>query len=167
MQEATQAPDIKMDAEGICREEVFTDNRIGTIRKLTPVTANGDDDAQRQVQFIGSTQIMTPGGALPLNFEIPADSLAQAIEGFGDAAKQAVEQTMEELKDGDSLQRIAKVRNLIRLSKRMNARKAGRNNSQIKVSPLHRCTSTIGGEGRQAGHESPYAKTGIVNNVYF
>ena len=99
MQEATQAPEIKMDAEGICREEVFTDNRIGTIRKLTPVTANGDDDAQRQVQFIGSTQIMTPGGALPLNFEIPADSLAQAIEGFGDAAKQAVEQTMEELKE--------------------------------------------------------------------
>ena len=99
MQEATQAPEIKMDAEGICREEVFTDNRIGTIRKLTPITVNGDDDAQRQVQFIGSTQIMTPGGALPLNFEIPADSLAQAIEGFGDAAKQAVEQTMEELRE--------------------------------------------------------------------
>ena len=99
MQETTQAPEIKMDAEGICREEVFTDNRIGTIRKLTPVTANGDDDSQREVQFIGSTQIMTPGGALPLNFEIPADSLAQAIEGFGDAAKQAVEQTMEELRE--------------------------------------------------------------------
>ena len=99
MSEATQAPEIKMDAEGICREEMYTDNRIGTIRKLVPVTANGDDDSERQVQFIGSTQIMTPGGALPLNFEIPADSLAQAIEGFGDAAKQAVEQTMEELRE--------------------------------------------------------------------
>ena len=99
MQEATQAPDIKMDADGMCREEVFTDNRIGTIRKLTPVTTNGDDDSQRQVQFIGSTQIMTPGGALPLNFEIPADSLADAIDGFGDAARLAVEQTMEELRE--------------------------------------------------------------------
>jgi hypothetical protein len=88
-----------MDADGMCREEVFTDNRIGTIRKLTPVTASGDDDSQREVQFIGSTQIMTPGGALPLNFEIPATTLADAIEGFGEAAKQAVEQTMEELRE--------------------------------------------------------------------
>ena len=42
---------------------------------------------------------MTPGGALPLNFEIPADSLEGAIEGFGDAAQQAVESTMEELRE--------------------------------------------------------------------
>lgn len=99
MQDAPQEQEIKMDVAGMCREEVFTDNRIGTIRKLTPVTANGDDDSERQVQFIGSTQIMTPGGALPLNFEIPGDSLADAIEGFGDAAKIAVEQTMEELRE--------------------------------------------------------------------
>ena len=94
-----QAPDIKMDAEGICREEVFTDNRIGTIRRLTPVTANGETDSSRAVQYIGSTQIMTPGGALPLNFEIEADSLESAVEAFGDSAKQAVEQTMEELRE--------------------------------------------------------------------
>ena len=99
MEDANQGPEIAMDAAGMCREEVFTDNRIGTIRKLTPVTAEGEQDAGRDVQFIGSTQIMTPGGALPLNFEIPADSLAGAIEGFGDAAKQAVEQTMEELRE--------------------------------------------------------------------
>ena len=99
MQEAPQTPEIQMDAQGICREEVFTDNRIGTIRKLTPVTSNGEDDASRDVQFLGSTQIMTPGGALPLNFEIPADSLEGAVEGFGTAAQQAVEQTMEELRE--------------------------------------------------------------------
>jgi hypothetical protein len=99
MPEPTQAPEIHMDADGICREEVFTDNKIGTIRRLTPVTSNGEDDSQRQVQYIGSTQIMTPGGALPLNFEIPADSLEDAIKGFGQAAQQAVEQTMEELRE--------------------------------------------------------------------
>ncbi len=99
MEEATQTPDIQMDAEGICREEVFTDNRIGTIRRLTPVTANGDDDSERDTQYIGSTQIMTPAGALPLNFDIPADSLKNAVEGFGDAAQQAVEKTMEELRE--------------------------------------------------------------------
>lgn len=99
MEDATQTPEIQMDAEGICREEVFTDNRVGTIRKLTPVTANGEDDNERAVQYTGSTQIMTPAGALPLNFEIPADSLSAAIEGFGTAAQQAVEQTMEELRE--------------------------------------------------------------------
>ncbi len=99
MQEELQTPDIQMDAEGLCREEVFTDNRIGTIRRLTPVTINGEQDSERPVQYIGSTQIMTPAGALPLNFEIPADSLQDAVEGFGAAAQQAVEQTMEELRE--------------------------------------------------------------------
>lgn len=99
MSEEQNAPEIQMDAQGMCREEVFTDNRIGTIRKLSPVTKSGDEDSSRETQFIGSTQIMTPGGALPLNFEIPADNLEDAISGFGDAAQQAVEQTMEELRE--------------------------------------------------------------------
>ena len=42
---------------------------------------------------------MTPAGALPLNFELPDGSLQDAVEGFGDAAKEAVERTMEELKE--------------------------------------------------------------------
>ena len=42
---------------------------------------------------------MTPGGALPLSFEIKTDNLKDAVAAFGDAAKQAVEHTMEELKE--------------------------------------------------------------------
>jgi len=92
-------PDIKMDAASFTREEVYTDGRIGSIRKLIPVTFAGEPDASRPVQYIGSTQIMTPGGALPLSFEIQTDTLAGAVAGFGEAAKQAVERTMEELKE--------------------------------------------------------------------
>ena len=99
MDAAGQTPGIKMDATSMCREEVFTDNQIGTIRRLTPITASGEDDASRTVQYFGSTQIMTPAGTLPLNFEIPADSFSSAIEGFGMAAQDAVERTMEELKE--------------------------------------------------------------------
>ena len=88
-----------MDASALCREEVFTDSRVGTIRKLTPVTVDGSPDETRDTQFIGSTQILTPGGALPLTFEIPGDSLEEAVQGFGDAAQKAVERTMEELKE--------------------------------------------------------------------
>jgi hypothetical protein len=91
--------DIAMDASAMTREEVFTDNRIGTIRKLTPVTLDGEIDSSRSIQFVGSTQIMTPGGALPLSFEIETDTLEGAVAGFGEAARQAVERTMEELRE--------------------------------------------------------------------
>lgn len=93
------SPEISMDASALTREEVFTDSRVGTIRKMIPVTLDGELDASRSVQFVGSTQVMTPGGALPLSFEIETDSLAGAVAGFGDAAKLAVERAMEELRE--------------------------------------------------------------------
>ena len=91
--------EINMDASALTREEVFTDSKIGSIRKMTPVTAEGEVDSSRKVQYIGSTQIMTPGGALPLTFMIDADNLVDAVSGFGAAAQVAVEDTMEELKE--------------------------------------------------------------------
>jgi hypothetical protein len=94
-----QEQDIRMDADNLCREDVFTDNRVGTVRRLTPVTANGEVDPDRPVQYIGSTQIMTPAGALPLSFELPNESLEAAVAGFGDAAREAVDKTMEELRE--------------------------------------------------------------------
>jgi hypothetical protein len=99
MSDPTQEQDIQMAADNLCREDVFTDNRVGTIRRLTPVTASGDVDESRPVQYIGSTQIMTPAGALPLSFELPNESLEAAVAGFGDAAQEAVEKTMEELRE--------------------------------------------------------------------
>ncbi len=89
--------EIQMDVSNLYREEVFTDNAVGTLRRLTPVTAGGDDDPTRSVQFIGATQVLTTAGPMPLSFEIKADSLIDAAAGFGDAAKQAFEKTMEEL----------------------------------------------------------------------
>ena len=95
----SQEQDIEMDLDGLCREDVFTDNRVGTIRCLTPVTVDGDRDESREIQYLGSTQIMTPAGALPLSFELPNESLAAAVAGFGTAARSAVDQAMEELKE--------------------------------------------------------------------
>ena len=54
-----QMPDLKMDAESLYREEVITDQKIGTIRQLIPVTADGEPDPSRQVMFVGSAQLMT------------------------------------------------------------------------------------------------------------
>lgn len=91
--------EINMDAANLYREETFTDNKVGTLRRITPVTAEGEADSSRPVQFVGSTQVMTSAGPMPLSFEIEADSLSEAAAGFGEGAKQAFEKTMEELKE--------------------------------------------------------------------
>jgi len=91
--------EIRMDASNLYREDVFTDNAVGTLRQLSPVTATGEPDSTRSRQFLGSTQVLTSAGPMPLSFEIEADSLAAAAEGFGEAAKAAFERTMDELKE--------------------------------------------------------------------
>lgn len=91
--------EIKMDESNLYREEMFTDNTVGTLRRLSPVTPAGDADPSRPEQYIGSTQVMTSAGPMPLSFEIEATTLAQAAEGFGTAAREAFEKTMEELRE--------------------------------------------------------------------
>ena len=92
-------PDIKIDATSLYREEVFTDRRAGTLRRLVPVLADGSHDAARPVLWLGQTQLMTPGGVLPLGFEIDATDLAGAIEKFPEAVRQALEDAIAEAQE--------------------------------------------------------------------
>src|SRR5262249_24780090 len=79
-----KAPAPKMDAADLWREEMFTDRKVGTIRRMTPVKADGSVDASRKTTFIGEASLMTPAGSLPLTFEIPAADLAAAVAAYGD-----------------------------------------------------------------------------------
>ena len=99
MSSAADARQATMDATQLYREDIFTDRKVGTIRRLTPVTAEGAADPARPLLFVGQAQIMTPMGALPISFELEADTLAVAVSKFGDAAELAVQQTMRELQD--------------------------------------------------------------------
>ena len=92
-------PEPEMDVKALYREEVFTDRKMGTIRRLTPVKEDGSTDTARQTLYVGEAQILTPMGTLPINFEIPAQSLKEAVAGFGPATKEAIERTMQELKE--------------------------------------------------------------------
>ncbi len=92
-------PELKMDPANLYREEVFTDRKIGTIRVMTPVKNDSSADAGRKVIYVGETQLMTPVGALPLAFEIEADSLGQASEKFAGYAAFAVERAVKELQE--------------------------------------------------------------------
>jgi hypothetical protein len=91
--------DIAMDDKGLYREETFTDRRVGTLQRLTPITAAGDTDATRPVLYVGQTQVLTPAGALPLSFEVAASSLDDAVAKFGEQAKQALARTMRRLEE--------------------------------------------------------------------
>lgn len=95
MADRNQIPGMKKD--DLYREDVFTDRTVGSIRQLTPVTPEGAPDAARATLFVGSTQLLTPAGALPLTFEIEATTLAQAIDGFSAAADVALRETLEEI----------------------------------------------------------------------
>jgi len=99
MSSTTDSRQPSMDSTQIYLEETFTDRKVGTIRRLTPVSADGVADSARAVIFVGQAQVMTPMGALPISFELEAVTLSAAIEKFGAAAELAVQQTMRELQE--------------------------------------------------------------------
>lgn len=92
-------PDIQVDRDALYREELYTDRKAGTIRRLVPVTADGAPDASRQVLYSGQTQLLTPGGVLPLSFDIDAKSLGEALTHFPAAVHAALEQAIEEARE--------------------------------------------------------------------
>ena len=86
-----------MDPNSLYREENYTDQKTGTIRKLIPVKADGSDDPERQAEFFGSAQVMTPMGAIPLNFALDGSTIGEAAEDFAGKAAIAVEEAGKEL----------------------------------------------------------------------
>ncbi|MGA8893060.1 MAG: hypothetical protein WB493_15965, partial [Anaeromyxobacteraceae bacterium] len=81
------------------REEIYTDRKIGTIRALVPVTAEGATDLGRKVVYIGEAQIVTQVGPLPVSFDIDAPNIQAAVAAYGAAAKAGVEKTIQQLQD--------------------------------------------------------------------
>jgi hypothetical protein len=88
-----------MDAASLYREEIYTDRKVGTLRVLQPVTAQGAPDASRPTLYQGEAQLMTNMGPLPISFEIAANSLAEAVAGYAEATHEGVERAMRELQE--------------------------------------------------------------------
>ncbi|HEU4516593.1 MAG TPA: hypothetical protein VFR77_04760 [Steroidobacteraceae bacterium] len=91
--------EAQMSADALYREDIFTDQRVGTVRRMTPVKSDGSDDPSRPLIFIGQATVMTPMGSLPLSFELPANTLAEAVSQFGAAAQHAIEDAARELQE--------------------------------------------------------------------
>src|SRR6187431_1749591 len=99
MAQEQQIPEIKLDVTQLYREEIFTDRKAGTLRRLVPVLADGSNDAARPTLYSGQTQLLTPAGVLPLAFELEAASLEDACKKFPEAVKIAIEQAIEEARE--------------------------------------------------------------------
>jgi hypothetical protein len=88
-----------MDGTALYQEEVFTDRKVGMMRRMTPVKNDGSRDLARPVLYLGQAEIMTNMGPMPISFDIEATSLDQAVAGFGTAASAAIERTVQQIQE--------------------------------------------------------------------
>ena len=95
----TPTDEITVDSENLYLEEVITDLKVATIRRLSPIKADGSPDESRSTIFQGQTQLMSQMGALPVSCVIEAASLEEALEKFPEAIGQAVERLLEEARE--------------------------------------------------------------------
>ena len=91
--------EITVDVDNLHREEVFSDLQAASVRRLTPVKADGSTDASRDVIYIGETNLMTQMGPLPVQFPIEATSLEDAFSQFAEGVKGAIERLNERAKE--------------------------------------------------------------------
>lgn len=91
--------EMQIDCNNLYREESYSDLKVGTIRVLIPVKADGTPDASRETVFSGETQLLTQMGMVPVHCRIEAKSLDEAIQGFPRAVSEAVERMIEEARE--------------------------------------------------------------------
>ena len=97
-EQQAQEDEFKIDRTNLYIEESFTDLKVGTIKRLIPVRADGSEDKSRKTVFVGHTSVMTPNGPLPIQNVIEAKELAQAIKKFPEALQAAMDRLIEEVK---------------------------------------------------------------------
>ncbi|MGC4122757.1 MAG: hypothetical protein QM765_50930 [Myxococcales bacterium] len=87
---------MKVDVANLYREEIFTDMKVATLRRLSPVKVDGSPDPARPALFVGQTHVMTRAGPMPLEFGIEAQSLQEAADRFPGAVQEAMNEMIEE-----------------------------------------------------------------------
>ena len=87
--------DMSADLDNLFRDETFTDGRAASVRRLTPVTPDGEIDAARSAQFIGDTTLMTQMGPIPVQFALEVEDLRSAFEAFPEGVAGAIERLNE------------------------------------------------------------------------
>jgi hypothetical protein len=99
MNQESEQQSPEFDAEGLYLEENITDRRVGSIRRLAPITRSGEPDPSRPIIYSGMAQVMTAAGPMPLNFDIPGDNLDEVCDNFAQCAQEAVEDMAQKLEE--------------------------------------------------------------------
>ena len=100
MNEQQQGLDqIQVDTDNLYREESFTDLKVASIRRLVPIKVDGTDDDSRPAIYTGSAHIMSQMGPVPVNAQIEASSLQDAVAKFPDAIKEGIDRMIEEARE--------------------------------------------------------------------
>jgi len=89
---------LDVDRSNLYREEVFSDLRVCTIRRLIPVKPDGTEDKSRKTLYVGQTHLVSPNGPIPVQNVIKAKDLQQAFKKFPEAMQEAMERMIEEAK---------------------------------------------------------------------
>jgi hypothetical protein len=89
--------DFNVDQKNLYREESITDMKVAAIRKMTPITPSGEVDESRTPMFVGTTQLMTPEGPLPIQAMLEANNLQEAFEVFPKAMEAAMQRMVEQI----------------------------------------------------------------------
>ncbi|MFP3981287.1 MAG: cytoplasmic protein, partial [Desulfobacterales bacterium] len=90
--------DFTVNRDDLYREESVTDLKVASIRRMVPIKADGSEDPSRSQVFFGSTQLMTPEGPLPIQSQLSATTLEEAMDEFPSAMRKALDQTIDRLK---------------------------------------------------------------------
>ena len=93
---AEDAYEFKLDRSNLYQEETFTDLKVGTVKRFTPIKPDGTPDKSRKTVFAGQTSIYTPHGPLPIQNVIQAKELAQAFKRFPEAMQASMNRLVEE-----------------------------------------------------------------------
>lgn len=89
---------FNVDPNNLYVEEGFTDLKVASIRRLAPVNVDGTPDPSRTPIFVGTTQVLTPEGPLPIQAPLMANNIKEAVDVFADSMKNAVREMVQEAK---------------------------------------------------------------------
>ena len=96
MTQSIEELDFTMDQQNLYREENYTDLKAGSIRRLVPVRVDGANDDARTEIYLGTTQLMTQEGPLPVQARLMANRFQEALSVFPETMRQATLDMIEQ-----------------------------------------------------------------------
>lgn len=94
---AINKEELTINLDSLYLQEEYTDTMVGSIKKLTPMRADGTADTSRPVLFVGQTSIMLPSGPMPVQSVLEAATLQEALKVFPDTMEKAINELAEKL----------------------------------------------------------------------